>query len=533
MWQQLLEIALLGTEKKPLDITVLPPDIGEFLTTRHHDDPEAKFLEAAALGYYYRAAGKMPEKFTGEWDDTVIEESRDLAPSSLQDIFSKLETVDYHLRENLLNLWLDVLIEKQYIISPELITKLLSAGNNFSHQTKSKIIQVIGNKGAWVLSYSNELNYKQPVAQDHVWLEGNTSDRKNLFAAWRKSDPSQSIQMLRSTWQEESVVTKKAFLEIIRDSATLSDLSFAEELYENEFKYQPREKKTEKDCRKILADILLKHSETKLFTATAATLVNYLGKSRKKGIVGLVTGKEQTTFMLPETADDGFWNVQTMEQVYGFETKNYDIAIYANVNQLWLALLLEVLPMNFWTGQFDGGHEDVLACFLDHGKFQTTINGNAVPVFLGSFYNNARFHQDTELASLLVKRVTAHASIPLLKYLRQEDYESYVKKNNYYADYDVLLNGPFDHHHSWSLTFSRQLLSHVYEQAIQNNQASLMTGKVIAQFIHRGVYPDVIQHNNRAKDHVNYNTWNKNIFEPVHSALEIRALIDSHKNPTS
>jgi hypothetical protein len=385
---------------------------------------------------------------------------------------------------------------------------------------------VIGNKGAWVLSYANELNYKTPVAHEHVWQEGTQQERRNFFVAMRKSDPSQAVAMLRSTWEHESVVTKRSFLDILYDLSVVEDISFLEDLIDTEFKYQAKEKKTEKECRRIIATILLKHPEAKLYKATVARLSDYFSKA-KKGLVGFVTGKDQITFTLP-TEDDGFWSAQNMEQVYGFETKNIDIAIYNYPSQFWLSRFIAYLPMSFWTGQF-GDYEKLLDHFLGDEKYKTKIRGEVLPIYEEAFMENAKYYRDRELASALVQQLPPTKVITVLALMHFDAYESYVKKNRFMGDIEILLNGPFDHDHPWSVSFSQQVIAHAYEMASQKTTTPML-GKVIAQYINKDAYKELLRYHEKAREAgTYYDLWQNHVFQPVHTALEVRNLIDSFK----
>ncbi len=105
---------------------------------------------------------------------------------------SNFELVDYQLRESLLNAWLNVLIEQKLIVNAELVIRLVQQGRNLSNRTKAKIVEVIGNKGAWILQYDPSLNYAMPAAGAVQWQDGTTQERKQLFATLRKTNPAEN-----------------------------------------------------------------------------------------------------------------------------------------------------------------------------------------------------------------------------------------------------------------------------------------------------------------------------------------------------
>ena len=63
-WTELVKMALLGTEKLPLQTSVLPKKIQETLDTSPEKGLEAAFLKAAALTWLYEKAGQKPDPHT-------------------------------------------------------------------------------------------------------------------------------------------------------------------------------------------------------------------------------------------------------------------------------------------------------------------------------------------------------------------------------------------------------------------------------------------------------------------------------------
>lgn len=524
------ETALLGTDKKALDTQALPESIKAMLNERHSDDAEFKFLEVNAYINFYQLAGQQPKRYTGPWNDEVIEEHKPIAPHDLLQLYSKFELTDYQIREALLNIWLNVLIDGDLIVSPALVNTLIQSGKNLSNATKSNIIKVIGNKGAWILQHDSSLNYAVAPLGEHVWLEGTTQERKLIFTSLRKVNAKESLNILQATWATESVTSKKMFLEIMQQTSVNSDLSFVEELYNTEFRYQRKEKKTEKECRRILSSILLRYSSTELYRSTTENLQNYFAKA-KKGIIGMVTGRDRISFNLPESEDD-FWNSQNMEQQYGLEVKNYDIALYKNANQYWLSYFLESLPMHFWSSAFDTDYKHIGQYWLDGDEYKTKISGEIVSIYQQSLINYIEHHRDHTAAAALVNLLDARFVVSLLSFLNPSDFEAYISSHDYYHDVDLLMHGSFHGDRSWSLAFSEKVISKAYDLAIQN-KASSMLGKAIAQYSHQDSIAALYKYNEKAKETSGYHAWNTNIFQLVHAALEIRNKIHSYKNKTS
>jgi hypothetical protein len=520
--EALRETALLGTDKKALDIQQLPEPVRAMLREAQAPDPEWQFLEANAFYHFYEMTGRLPAKFAGTIDETIVEEEMTVAPKELMDVLGRIELVDHELRERALSLCLDVLINKKWIVSSDRLVELIQGGNSLSSKTKAKIVSVIGRKGLWILENDASLSYAVAPARADLWIEGTMQERKNIFSGLRRSEPESAITLLKSTWTTESIVNKKSFLELIKQTSTSTDIPFLEEL-SDEFKYHSKEKKTEKECRRLVVSMLVRYDSTTLFKITTENLGRYMVKA-KKGIVGLVTGQSSCTFRLPDVEDD-FWNSKTMEEVYGFEVKNYDIAIYDNIFQFWLSYFIEYIPFAFWVKAFEADHRKAVQFWLVD---KTTTSGMSMPIYLQPMINNALEYGDRDLALALLQSQPVQTLLPLLQLLTPGDYESLALKNNYLDDIQVLMSGPFYSDQSWSLSFSEAVLAQAYKLAEQTH-ASPALGSVIAQFAHHDSIDTLYQLNNKARDSSAYHNWNTAIFQVVHPMLEIRNKIKALK----
>lgn len=529
MWEYLVEIALLGTEKKSFDSTMLPSEIQEAMSNSSGEQ-EQTFLEAAVLSRYYLEAGRLPEKIKGEVDESIIEESRGVAPTSCRDAFNLLDNAHHRLKERFLNLWLDSLIRKELIIESDSIIHLLKTGNSLSELTKAKIIQVIGNKGNWLLQFQSDFQYDVFQKNEKIWFEGNSVERKNYLTKLVAKNPEQSVSLLKETWEQESLVNKKGYLELIKNVKHPVTIDFAKFLYENEFAFRAKEKKTEKECRKIVADMLLSSKKTLLHQITIKHLLNYFTSEKKKGLLGFVSSKMQTEYLLPEESDTDFWNAANMEQTYGLEGKDYDISLFKNINQYWLSCFLETIPAEAWLNDHLTNYSSFISCFNDSNNFKTKINGELYPIYLSSIIYNACLYSNNQLAQSLLSRISTNAAIPLLKHITVEEYEQFVRKNKYFNDSEVLENGPFGLEETWSQSFSEFILSSIYELTMQSSNINVNAlGLAVAKFLNTNSYSLLQKLNEKAVGSNYYYQWSTNIYEPVNTALQIRKTIETLK----
>lgn len=526
-WKQLIDIALLGTDKRKLDVRGFPPPIHSFIDLRHTDDQELRFLETAAMTCFYEDAGRVLATYKGTWNEEVITETRTLAQAAYQELLHRIRLEDQPLKGHLLEAWLQQLIDYNEVINGDIITTLLTEGNHLSTEVKDKIVSVIGNRGKWALASTSIYNYSKVLLTEKAWQEGNFTERKAFFSQLRKSTPEVAMTMLASTWNTESVVNKKGFLELLLASSIGSDLPFIEACYA-EFAWQAKEKKTERECRRLTAMLLLRHTSSALYIQTYEALHSYFVPT-KKGLGNWISGKANITLQLPET-DDVFWNAQHMMEAYGIETKNIDSARFPVDTLFWMSFFIEVLPPTAWTSLFQQEAAASLDTLLRDKRFQVLIEGKQVAVFLPALLQNMEDFNDPSLGALMVDHVPSVEAIPLLSILTPAAFENFILRHQLLADSDLLAAGP-QGSYVWSLLFSEKVLHAVAERFNQGTLHGFAIGRIIARRADVRVLDTLLQLQNKMKDGnpVPFDTWNKAIFIPVNNALDIRRQIINYK----
>ena len=201
MWQKLVENSLIGTAKLKLQKEELPAFLNEFLENSVFTDEESLFLQATSFANLYLESGAFPLTFEGVIDDSKFEETKAFAPKKFSKILAYiLDSSIYLPKEYLLQLWLNKLIVKSWVVDSSNINTILEFGNKLSNKSKSSIYEVVGKKGQWLLALRKDLNYQ--VSEDsQIWDEGDNAQRKVLFEELRKSEPLKAMEFLEKTWK--------------------------------------------------------------------------------------------------------------------------------------------------------------------------------------------------------------------------------------------------------------------------------------------------------------------------------------------
>ena len=93
-WNELVKMALLGTEKLPLQTAVLPHKIREILEKSPENDREAAFLKASALTWLYEKAGQKPDQTPLPNIALANIETSPIAPPQYNPLFRRLYIAD-------------------------------------------------------------------------------------------------------------------------------------------------------------------------------------------------------------------------------------------------------------------------------------------------------------------------------------------------------------------------------------------------------------------------------------------------------
>ncbi len=534
--QHLKEIALLGSSRKPLDTALVPKVIASILESKSFENVEDKVLEALSLQHYYSQAGSVPQQYTGEILATPIEESNPVIDDALEDIFKQIIDLEIAGKDRLMNSWLNTVIRKSQIISANQIVPILKFAKTSSKKIKSKVLQVIGDKGKWVMNQSEAYvipkmeTLDEQVASSKIWTEGNSKARKEHFESLRKINKASAIELLESTWDEEAIRDKMAFLKIIKLTNDISDIPFLEELYHSEFQFKPKEKKLVKACRRIIVDTLLAIPSSELHQKTISQFAKYIGNQKSKGLLSKVFSKNKSPFILPNEHDD-FWNPQVMVEAYGFEDSNPDIARYKSDALYWFSCFVQSIPFQNWKTILNLDRKSTLDFFLKDQQFVNVIKGKEESNLLLSLVEMANNHQDQELILLLIKSIGRYDNVELLKLLTPENWEKYIIKKDLFYQGHVLASCNLEEGEEWSKKFTDTLVKNItkklHEQKITLDYQIGATASIYFNVDSLPLLKRI--HQSEANILVQYNWWQKHFYGRIVETTSIRSLLKNYK----
>ncbi len=513
-WNQLVNNALLGTEKMPLDTVNLPQIVQNKLTKTNPNDRETYFLQAASLAWVL--------KKTANENLTVQLPGIGLAPPETQSYGS--QTVGAILQKildseqstkALLDLFLEKIIEKQWIIPPQYLVKLLNEGIKQKEETRQKISQVLGERGNWLVNFEANWQYINPPSDDELWQTGNAKQRTGVLSKIRKNNAEKGLEILQQTWDAESARDKKAFLETLKINVSQADEPFLQSVFNDVLKQKDNDKGIKADIKQTVVELLLSIENSTLSEWLWQKIQPYFIK--KKKLLSL-SGKVDVTLNLPEKTDD-FFNVEMMNGHLGFSKTNLNPAEY-NDAEYWFYEILKYIPLKKWTAFFEYSAQDTISFWQE-----TKGSVKKKQIYKGIIALALARFQDSENALLFLKN---HDDISSECYylLSQADFEEAVTKHRIFGNEggtnDLIMSFSKE---KWSSKFSNLVLQQLCDTA--NHYFSQNFMPFIFRFLDNGVLANAAYLKAKENQGWYQQQWEKHFAEPILNMLSIKNQIEN------
>lgn len=229
-WNDIINIALLGTSKKQLDTAGLPGPLQAAAGTvlaAPGTDREEQFLQLASLVFNYRQSGAIA--VAGGPSTMTVCAPETKAYCSAAAIQALHHTLD---SENtpLLTLWLELCMRNNQVLPPEYLPRILE--NASRHKSLRNLAAACcGKRGEWLAQFNREWNFS--VAADtteELWENGTTAQRLEALTRIRGEQPAEARTLLQATWPQESAAVKAELLNALTTGISLEDAPWLESL---------------------------------------------------------------------------------------------------------------------------------------------------------------------------------------------------------------------------------------------------------------------------------------------------------------
>lgn len=527
--KHLKEVALIGSAKRLLDVSHFPSAIQDALSSKLDGNTETLLLHSLSLNYYYQIAGNLPLKYEGEIDNTPINEEMLEAPSELAILSKRIIETEIELKDEHLWIWSECMTARNFILPANLILlPLMYIRNSKYVHLQERIIQITGNRGLWIMKQSASYfdTIKRKKSSEEIWQEGDSSERLKHFVILRNQHIKDAQLLLRSGWEQESIKSKESFLVKIMITIHPDDLEFLEELYYGEFTFRDKEKKLQKECRRLIAACLLSLPASKLHQETVSHLKKYVIKNT--GFFAGLTGKKKIQFKLP-TENDDFFNSKVFDERFGIEVNNTNSADYHSDQLYWFQILLKHISIESWNELFQSKTEDTIHFFLEDEQFVKLEKGERNQVLIGAFLGNISWSKNQELISAIAPLPYNFKAADIISLFNQTNWESYVIKHELYDDPAILQTYIDTGGYEWSISFTKSWLKKIINDFKAGKPGSRRAGELASIYFNSKCEEEFIKFNlEEAPGLEHYDLWKTKYFAPITESLYIRSILNKY-----
>jgi hypothetical protein len=222
-WEDLVGAALLGTRRRPLDLSGQPPMVQDLAAGR--EDPGEQLLAAAAVLTTYRRAGRRP---VGDVKPLPVAapDERPFVPPLARERLARLLAASH---PDLLQEWLGVLAGTPYRVPPEALPLLAEAARTKA-ALRGPLVAVAGPVGAWLGQRNPDWAFLSAPAEESgdVWQYGSLPQRRRWLAARLADAPEAAREALAASWKSEPADVRADFLGVLAGHVRGEDEPFLE-----------------------------------------------------------------------------------------------------------------------------------------------------------------------------------------------------------------------------------------------------------------------------------------------------------------
>lgn len=294
IWDEIINIAMLGTDKRTLGAGKWPPELVEaaVLIQQSTTDKEEQFLQTAALAYNYRQCGVLPLQKEGVTVTRAgAEEKQYCSPLAMQTLQDILDAES----NSLLQFWLQQCHSKGWVVTPELVPLLLNVGIQ-QKKLQNLIVACCGKRGEWVSRFNPEWNFSTAATDEELWQTGSLEQRKMVLEQILKADRSTARKWIQQTWHQEDANAKVEFLSLLGIDIDEDDIEFLESL----------SKEKSKKVKDIALWLLKQIPASSIVQLYQQVLQKAVIVKREKSMLGMVSHKG-IQIQLPADLDEGIF----------------------------------------------------------------------------------------------------------------------------------------------------------------------------------------------------------------------------------
>lgn len=521
-WHEIVKLSMLGTEKAPFSPEYLPVSLQAYL--HPEADPEAQFLQAAALLLAYRRAGTQATTAPIPRLHPSVAETLPYTNQQQNGILRKLLDEDVYRNKGLIGLWLQQCATQGRIVPPEFLPDLLAFRSTFEYLPAFR--QVLGQRGLWLAQLRDKWNLTS-ADPAKIWQEGSSAERNEWIQSLWKSDPAQALHHIQSEWATANAKERLAWAQGLSKLHSDIALDFAEEVYHSLSNGGTKGKESLVQLLATVAAYLLSQPTSTLYQQVKPVFQSLI--QRNKGFLGL---KEKVRLQLPSTFD-AFFNEKNLAE-------NLGLAAEKGLNpseqmDAWITQILAYLHPRCWEEAMGedwrliftafgsnhylplaealgrAGHRAALRTFIAWPLISTTDDGALAPLRKKALL----FHEKSPFARLR----------PALEILSQAELEQFIhtldsRQLAYF--YQAI---PEPRSGLWSLKTTQLLFGEMRDPKKEQNGFQNFILKQAWQYLHPDILPEITRVINTTTGYGPETSVVYNYIRPLHQQLMVRQSI--------
>lgn len=435
-WNQLVNTAMLGTDKRPLAIGGAEGALQEAvqLVQQSTADREEQFLQLAAILNNYRQSGAMPYPKVQALASYPQPEEK---PYCSTFAIRVLQDAIHAESNGLMRLWFSRCVAAHQLVTPDMLPIVLSMAEK-NRGLREQILICTGKRGEWLgqLNPDWQFGIGADASLEDRWQNGSAAERAEALKIFRNQDPQAAIALLQQTWASEPAETKQLFLDALFVTLSNGDVPFLESLSAE------KSKKVKDDALRLLkripgSAIIRQHAE--------AAVQSFSIKEEKK-LLGLST-KKVLEWTLAPVADNvyksGIEKMSSQKNV-----KDEDYILYQ---------LMCYTPPHLFEQHLQLAPEQIIALFK-----QT----KGADFFIPAFSRAAARFKNSDWAKLLVDEDPKYAD-KLMYLLEPAQREKYLVENVVSLANSGIFISSLPHDEEWSVALASAMLEHASRNPYQ------------------------------------------------------------------
>lgn len=437
-WNNIINTALLGTDKRQVSSSELPAEIAEVyeqLTTNETLNKEEKFLQITSVAFNYRQCGATP--FLKEaliFEKAPMETKAYCNANAWQVLTDILEEQSY----SLLKFWLQHCYKQQQIVLPEIIPTLFGIAAN-KRNLSVLITQCCGERGLWLTSFNPTWNFYVPENDEDAWQNGTAEQRKKVIKKLHQADPAKAREWLQQTWPSENANAKAELLKQLATSVTAGDADWLESL---------QEEKSQKI--KDFVPGLLKQIPASSIVASYRNIVEKsITLKKEKAFLGM--GNKTALHIQLSGTDENIFKTGIEKLSNTKEFTDDEFIIYQ---------LMQFNPPENYETHFNSSPEQVINYFQKE---------KATQKFLGALVDSIVTFKNNKWATAFMQHSDEFYSgiIPVLT----EDQQDKYSLKFFDKEPDNIIRLAKERESEWSVELTKTIFKHTAKQMYQYNRA--------------------------------------------------------------